>query len=130
MRRSLIFATGLSVVATFGVSSVASAVQLQSQTHITVGSEWTARNHTDHGCQVDTFQAGNKFTSNYKETGTYSGGGDTLKMTWLTGPDKNQVITATWNATSDEYVGTGTGGGITGSWEATLKEGAVSGCAP
>jgi hypothetical protein len=95
----------------------------------TVGSEWTQTNLLNDGCEVQTFEAGHKWTANgLGDAGTYTGGGKTVKEVWTTGVDDGQVISVRWNTGLDEYTGTGTGGYTGGTWKTTLKPGAESGC--
>ena len=119
MRRAATAAAGLVIVAgtlgLFGTSSAWGAAP--AAPHVTNGSEWTIEVNPK-TCEVGTFSSSGTFSFQASgDTGTWSGGGATVKMKWTGGTDADLKFKGTWSKTPvKEYAGTfgGIGSGDTG----------------
>jgi hypothetical protein len=74
------------------------------------GSRWTLEDHgIEHtgGCEIDTMRANGTFTSDlFGDSGTWSGGGRTITMTWTAGSDSGVTFSGTFTRTPvKEYSG-------------------------
>jgi hypothetical protein len=111
VRRTAMVATGLAVATSFGLAGAGMASAAAPALKIKPGSQWTLEDHgIEHtgGCKVDTMASNGTFISDlFGESGTWSGGGTTLTMTWTAGSDNGVVITGTFtNTPRNEYRGT------------------------
>ncbi len=83
--------------------------------HVKPGSQWTEEVNTG-GCAILTFQSNFTVTDNDGNSGTWRGGGSTLKITWTAGGIAGTSFKGTFTKTPvKEYVGTyHVGPGLTG----------------
>ncbi len=119
MRRAAMATAGLVIVAgtigLFGTSGALGAVPAAA--HINNGSEWTIEVNPK-SCEVGTFSSNGTFSFQASgDSGTWSGGGTTVKLKWTGGTDAGLKFKGTWStAPVKEYAGTfgGLGAGETG----------------
>jgi hypothetical protein len=103
------------VLGLFGTSGAWGAAPTAS--HINNGSEWTIEVNPK-TCEVGTFTSNGTFSFQASgDSGTWTGGGATVKMKWTGGTDAGLKFKGTWGTTPvKEYAGTfgGVGAGDTG----------------
>ncbi len=137
MRRLLSMAGGLAMVAGLttaglaGVAGSASAASPASSHRLVPGSVWTQTNLEDHGCEVETIEAGDTFKANAGDgdAGTFTQNYQGITETWTAGRDKGQTLRAGWAPNAKEYKGRGSGGVGGGTkWKTTIVAGAVPKC--
>ena len=110
-RRATMLVTGIALATSFGLTGAAMASAAAPALKIKPGSEWTLEDHgIEHtgGCEVDTMASNGTFISDlFGDSGTWSGGGTMLTMTWTAGSDDGVVFTGTFVKTPrNEYKGT------------------------
>jgi hypothetical protein len=111
MRRNAGFlGTALVMTTSFGLAglaawpSTAASATASSKTKISSGSKWTVVS-AQVFCEVVTFHAKGTFTSKNGASGTWTGGGKTLEMTWP--GTAGFTFSGTWSrAPLKEYTGT------------------------
>jgi hypothetical protein len=104
IRRVAMVATGLAMAGSFGLGGAATSGATGLK--ITPGSHWTSETK-NHGCEIETFKANGTFKSDDGNTGTWSGGGKTVTMTWTSGPPNGLVFNGTFTKSpTKRYVGT------------------------
>jgi hypothetical protein len=118
---------GLVMAASFGLAAPGvSSAAVPSTLHVLPGSRWTVELN---GCMVAVFQANHTFTTDSSgDSGTWSGGGAKLTMTWTAGTDYNLHFVGIFSKTPvKEYTGTfSVQGGVVGTGQ--VVKGAVAGC--
>lgn len=127
MRFRVGLVTGLAVLMSTGLSGVASGATVPK--FVNPGSVWTIQVNGG-GCEVMSFLAGatNTFTADsFGDSGTYTGGGDVITVTWTAGVDAGVVFTGKYSFASGTYTGP-IGAGSAGPFMATLTPGASAGC--
>jgi hypothetical protein len=136
MRRLLSMAGGLAMVAGLttaglaGAAGSASAASPATSHRLTPGSVWTQTNLADHGCEVETIEAGDTFTADVSgDAGTFTQNYQGITETWTTGRDKGQTLRAGWAPNAKEYKGRGSGGVGGGTkWKTTIVAGKTPKC--
>lgn len=111
MRRAVWATAGLAIVAgTLGLCGTPGAWAATS--HVSNDSQWTLEVNPG-TCEVDTFLANGTFSAPTSggDSGTWSGGGATVKMKWTSGTDSGLKFKGTWSRTPSKEYG-GTFGGI------------------
>lgn len=111
VQRAAMVATGIAMATSFGLTGAGMASAAAPALKIKPGSQWTLEDHgIEHtgGCEVDTMASNGTFISDlFGDSGTWSGGGTTLTMTWTAGSDNGVVFTGTFTKTPrNEYEGT------------------------
>ncbi len=128
IRKTAVLAAGLVLTASVGLVGVGSASGVSPALHIKPGAKWTVE--PEEGCETVKFLANYTFTTrnDFGDAGTWSGGGDTIKMRWTQGLSQGRsFIGASFaNRPVREYVGTL--GNKTERGPAWLVKGAVAGC--
>lgn len=110
VRRVAVIAGGLAMATSFGLAGAGAASATAPALKVKPGSEWTLEDHgIEHtgGCEVDTMASNGTFTSDlFGDSGTWSGGGSTITMTWTTGEDNGATFNGTFTKVPvDEYRG-------------------------
>jgi hypothetical protein len=125
-RRVAVLAAGLAMTTSVGLVGAGAASASTQVQRLTPGSEWTLED-TGFVCEVDTFSAGHTFTSDrYGDSGTWSGGRKTIKMTWTSGSDTGLTFSGTFTKTPfKDYFGP-LGG--TRSGTGRLAKGPIAAC--
>jgi hypothetical protein len=115
LRRAGTIVSGLAMATSFGLAGAglagsgtasASAPPLKVKPH----SQWTLEDHgVEHtgSCEVDTMRSNGTFTSDrFGDSGSWSGGGATITITWTAGQDHGVVFAGTFTSTPvKEYRG-------------------------
>jgi hypothetical protein len=123
----MVISAGLVMAASFGLAEAGvSSAAVPAVQHVLPGSKWTLEDNNGGGCEVDTFQASGTFTSDlFGDSGTWIGGGATIKVKWTAGQDTGFVFKGTFTRTPvKEY--TGTLNGPPGPGTGQLVKGVVS----
>jgi hypothetical protein len=126
LRRSAAMVSGLAMATSLGLAGAGVASAAAPALKVKPGSHWTFEDHgIEHtgGCEVDRMSANGTFRSDlFGDSGTWSGGGTTITMTWTAGDDHGVVFTGTFTSTTrvKEYKGSLNTGDL-----AVLLEGVV-----
>jgi hypothetical protein len=130
LRPVALLATGLAMTASIGLAGAgATSAASPEELHIKAGSMWTAKINLGDGggaCEVDTFSANHTFTSDFRDRGTWSGGGNKVAMIWTKGY-VGLTFSGTYTTTPrHEYIGTF--GGPAAGDKGRLIKGAIAPC--
>jgi hypothetical protein len=109
-RRMAVIGGGLAMAVSFGLAGVGVASAAAPTLKVKPGSKWTLEDHgIEHtgGCEVDTMSPNGTFTSDlFGDSGTWSGGGSTITVTWTTAQDRGVIFSGTFTTTPvKEYKG-------------------------
>jgi hypothetical protein len=115
LRRAAVTVAGLAMATSFGLAGAGVASAAAPALKVKPGSQWTLEDHGIEGtggCEVDTMASNGTFTSDlFGDSGTWSGGGATITVTWTAGSDNGVVFTGTFTKTPrKEYRGSLTDG--------------------
>jgi hypothetical protein len=103
LRQAAMTVAGLAMATGFGLAGVGVASAASPALKVKPGSQWTLEFHGVEGtggCEVDTMASNGTFTSDlFGDSGTWSGGGKTLHMTWTTGSDNGVIFNGTFTTT-------------------------------
>ncbi len=110
LRRAAVTVAGLAMATSFGLAGAGAASAAAPALKVKPGSHWTLEYHGVEGtggCEVDTMASNGTFTSDlFGDSGTWSGGGATITVTWTAGQDNTLVFTGTFTKTPRrEYKG-------------------------
>ncbi len=110
LRQAAMTLAGLAMAAGFGLAGAGAASAAAPALKVKPGSQWTLEDHGIEGtggCEVDTMASNGTFTSDlFGDSGTWSGGGATITVTWTAGDDNGVVFTGTFTKTPrKEYRG-------------------------
>ena len=110
LRRTAVTVAGLAMATSFGLAGAGTASAAAPTLKVKPGSQWTLEDHGIEGtggCEVDTMASNGTFTSDlFGDSGTWSGGGSTITVTWTAGSDNGTIFTGTFTKTSrKEYTG-------------------------
>ena len=111
LRRTAVIVAGLAMATSFGLAGAGAASAAAPALKVKPGSHWTLEDHGIEGtggCEVDTMASNGTFTSDlFGDSGTWSGGGSTITVTWTAGSDNGVVFTGTFvrTPTTKEYKG-------------------------
>ncbi len=118
MRRIGVAAGGLAIAAALGLVGAGSASAAPAL-KIKNGAEWTIEvNNAE--CEVQTFSSNGTWTSDRNgDAGTWSGGGETIHIKWITGLEDGLTFKGTYTKTptkeySGKFGGMAHGAGVTG----------------
>ncbi len=130
LRRVAVLAAGLAMTASVGPAAVGTAsAATPAVLHIEAGSKWTAKINLGDGsgaCEVDTFAANHTFTSDFRDKGTWSGGGNKVAMIWTKGYVGVTFSGSYTTTPRHEYIGRF--GGPTAGDKGRLIKGAIAPC--
>lgn len=109
VRRLTLMTAGLAAVTILGLAGTASAET--PALHVKSGGVWTAEvKHA--GCEIVTFGAHKTFTGDMGgDTGTYTGGGQSISMKWTAGEAAGLTFSGTFSKSDDEFTGSYGGSG-------------------
>ena len=110
LRQAAMTLAGLAMAAGFGLAGAGAASAAAPALKVKPGSHWTLEYHGVEGtggCEVDTMASNGTFTSDlFGDSGTWSGGGATITVTWTAGDDNGVVFTGRFTKTPrKEYRG-------------------------
>ncbi len=110
LRRAVVVVGGLAMATSLGLAGVGVASAAVPALKVKPGSQWTLEYHGVEGtggCEVDRMASNGTFTSDlYGDSGTWSGGGSTITMTWTAGDDSGVTFSGTFTKTpTKEYKG-------------------------
>ncbi len=102
LRRIAILAAGLTMTASGGLIGVGAASAVSPALHIEPGSGWRAEPISG-GCELDVFSPWGTFSSEDGGGGTWSGGGETVRMKWTRGT-KGLTFEGTFTPSAHGYL--------------------------
>lgn len=119
MQKMIKAATGLALSAGLALVGIAAAPAGAAILHVKPGQQWTSYvNGSPGDCEVETMEAGHMFVETsgvQSDVGTYTGGGETITLTYTGGDAAGLVVTGRWNRLAKDYkttlsgIETGTG---------------------